>query len=217
VELEKIVKSILVSVQWDVWRFYLSAEQLIRQKVAVVSHVHLDHWLANLLEFDEVLVPEGIRVPEQFKNMNNIVYIDDFFRAEKLVFTHIGPRSLGRFLKLQLSTHSHWWLVRYMNCRVLFVGDVDQNDVPFVESFVAKTREMNRSINAVLLPSYGSAEAHGENIHDAIFELADRLRLSGVKIGALPHPIDAPWADYNAVRLQSLADISTFDIQKHEV
>lgn len=210
-----ILESILASIQWDTWKFYLSSKQLLNQNIAVVSHEHLDHWGANFSELDTVLVPEGIKVPEQFGRAKNIVYVDNFFKTKKLVFTHFGPKTLGRFLKEQLfGTHSRWWLVRYSNYRVLFVGDLDRADILTLENFVMKAMKMGKALSAVLLPSYGLTNEHGTGIRKALFEVADKLRSTGIKIGGLPHPIDAPWADWNAVRSRSLADELNFDIQK---
>ncbi len=46
-----IVESILASVQWDRWKFMLSASKLVKQNVAVISH-HVCQALRELREAD---------------------------------------------------------------------------------------------------------------------------------------------------------------------
>jgi hypothetical protein len=222
VELEKIVKSILASVQWDVWKFPLSARRLIKPEVVVISHRHLDHWDRNIQRFDMALIPYGIQIPEQFENLKNIISVSDFCKVEKIRFTPIGPTLLASLLQYPVSSlHARWWLSAYRNTRVLFVGDVDARETGIIEAFVSKMFEQDRPLSGLLLPSYGLTETHGEGVAFAIAELAEKLRNTfNVKIGGLPHPIYADWADYNAVRAHSLADIcvqpSDFGIQKFQ-
>jgi hypothetical protein len=205
---EKILKSILSSVQWDVWKFNLSGKQLVKQKLAIISHGHGDHIPSDLLTFDLVLLPSGIQVPRQLEALKNAVCVDRFCRVGKMQFAHIGPKTLTRMLGQYVpSTHARWWLTTYSKCNVLFIGDADARDVPVFMSFVDKMFSRGYQIHSVLLPSFGLTVSHGWNLCSAMLEAIDKLKNEyGIIIGGLPHPIVAEWADYNAVRSKSIVE-----------
>jgi hypothetical protein len=208
VTVEEAVKGILSSVQWDVWRFYLSAKQLIKQKIVVISHGHMDHWDRNVSNFDIVLVPPRVSIPRQLVGLKNIVSVYNFCRIGKIRFVPVGTRLLTRLLRQSVfPPHAMWWLCSHRDARVLFVGDLDSDETDVIKSFVSSMFKFDQPLSGVILPSYGLTKTHGVNARFAVSELAEDLRDTyNLKIGALPHPISADWADYNAVRVESLAD-----------
>jgi L-ascorbate metabolism protein UlaG (beta-lactamase superfamily) len=199
------VMSILVSVQWDRWRFMLPAKPLLKLDVAVVSHGHADHWHPNFWSKDVVVTPLQVSPPHQYKCLRNIIRIDDSLSLGRLKLRKIGRRELAVLLKADVETpHAFWWLAESPDTRVLFVGDMNLGDVRRVERFMAVTRYQDPSIRCVILPSFGGMDGHGgagrevcANVKSLAFDLSEAYN---VLLGALPHPISADWADFNAVR-----------------
>jgi hypothetical protein len=108
--------------------------------------------------------------------------------------------------------HAFWWLVSYSGVRVLFIGDLWAEDVETAGQFVSKMFEKNLPLNGMLLPSFGGVKKHGacvaREMSLSVEGLAWRLKDAfHITLGALPHPVKAEWADYNAVRLESLAGV----------
>jgi len=201
------VASILVSVQWDRWRFMLPAKPLLKLDVAVVSHGHADHWHPNFRQKDIVLSPREVAVPEQFRNQNNIIRVDSEETLGKVRFVKVGQRSLANLLRERVPPpHAFWWLVCVGNTRVIFVGDANVGDAVLLKRFSEKMFERNLPLHCALLPSFGGTVKHkssnARELSASFQELANELRdLYGMMIGALPHPVNADWADYNAFRL----------------
>jgi L-ascorbate metabolism protein UlaG (beta-lactamase superfamily) len=204
---EELVESIFASVQWDCWRFMLPAKPLLKLDVAVVSHGHADHWHPNFQQKDVVLVPAEVAVPSQFNNLSNIIRVSSDESLGSIRFMKVGWQSLATFIRKRISQpHAFWWLVRAGSARVLFVGDADLEDVALLERFTDKMFEQGLPLHGVLLPSFGGVAGHGaggaRELSAALGEFARELRgRYDVKIGALPHPVNADWADYAAVRL----------------
>jgi hypothetical protein len=209
-----LVESILASVQWDRWKFMLSAKKLCKQDVAVISHGHRDHWPANLAQKDVALVPWQVTVPREFHGLQNIHRVEDSAQLGKLRFVELNQRRVASFLDTHVpKPHASWWLAsagqHSRPTRVLFVGDVDVKDVPVARTTVIEMSERGFPLHGILLPSFGGVLTHGAgapkelsiSIRDLAYEARDA---HNIVVGALPHPIDAAWADYNASKLQSI-------------
>jgi len=199
------VMSILVSVQWDCWRFFLPAKPLVKLHVAVESHGDLDHWHSNLRRKDLVLVPWKLRIPDKYASLKNIVRVDRSIRVSKLKFTCLDLWTLKRLLQEEIKQpHAFWWLAESENAKVLFVGDVDAEDVSILRSTIHVMHQQKVALHSVLLPSYGGVTTHGARnpteISQLIKEIAQELQ-GCVVLGALPHPVHAEWANFNAVRM----------------
>ncbi len=204
------VMSILVSVQWDRWRFMLPAKPLLKLDVAIVSHGHLDHWGTNFPQKDFVLVPEKVRIPKCFVNLRNLLKVEKLEAFKGLSFTLLERRALSSFLRYPVQPpHAYWWLATYLGTCVLFVGDANMADVETLHKFAVRALDAGVPLKGVLLPSFGGTTMHGTfaqtELGNAIKELACELASLNMAIGGLPHPIEAPWADFNAVKLESLA------------
>lgn len=138
-------------------------------------------------------------------------------------FAKIGSRILSQFLGRSVVPHAFWWIVKFSNTALLFVGDLNIVDVATLTEFVDKIFERGRPLHGALVPSYVGVSEHGAadngDLSSSGANLAQTLQdAHGMEIGALPHPIDARWAQHNAISLQSVADLiyknSKFDIQK---
>jgi len=201
------VMSMLVSVQWDRWRFMLPAKPLLKLNVAVVSHGHQDHWHRNFRAKDAVVVPLQVPLPYAFTDLRNVVYTEGAVSFGALKLRKLGRRELSLLLKRNIETpHAFWWLAEANGCGVLFVGDMNANDAEIVSRLMAVAHQQFSPIRAVLLPSFGGVEGHGGKamevsirIGELALELADAYNLL---LGAMPHPVNADWADFNAVPAQ---------------
>jgi hypothetical protein len=96
-------------------------------------------------------------------------------------------------------------------CRIISVADADVRDTVLLRTTVAEMFRRGTPIHGAILPSFGGVSVHGAmastELAAAIERLAHDLRdIYGATVGGLPHPVDADWADYNAVRLPSIAD-----------
>jgi len=191
-----VVESILASVQWDRWQFMLSAWKLVKQNVAVISHSHRDHWTKNLAEKDVVLVPQEVTVPNELQYLKNVHCVEYSARSGKLGLIELNQRRLAMFLNTRVpKPHAFWWLVNagshFRRTRVLFIGDMDANDMPTARSFVAEMFERGLRIHGALLPSFGGVSTHDAKhpaeLAVAVESLAYELRdIHGVMVGALP-------------------------------
>jgi hypothetical protein len=183
----------------------LSAKKLCRQDVAVVSHGHRDHWATNLVEKDVVLVPRETRVPMKLAPIRNIVSVDYSEKTGSIQFVKLGRERLSALLEERISTpHAFWWLARSKQTRVLFVGDVNVEDVPVARAFVAEMSKRDLPLSAAILPSFGGVSGHNSELPRQLASSIERLSydlqdVHGMVLGALPHPVDAKWATYNAV------------------
>jgi L-ascorbate metabolism protein UlaG (beta-lactamase superfamily) len=200
-----IVRRILVSAQWDVWEFpQFSEYPLTAQRVLVISHNHKDHIDKHPERFNTVLYPVGLPVPEQLRNLKNLVLVDRSERIGKIVFTQIGPRRLSRILHQEIeSLHARWWIASTAGVGVLFIGDLDRQEIPIVKQFAEVAQEFG--VRCILLPSYGGLGTHGAtaplDMKEAVGSLAHDLNTRGLLVGGLPHPIAPDWTDMVAVRV----------------
>jgi hypothetical protein len=204
-----LVESILASVQWDRWKFMLSAKKLCKQDVAVVSHSHLDHWATNLVQKDVVMVPAEVTVPRQLLNARNILRVSYSAKVRPLHLIKLGAREIAAFVRNESIRHVHasWWIIDSQKTRVLFIGDLDAPDVGAVRAFVGRAYEQDLKVQGTILPSYGGVSTHrareptqlSETVTKLAYALHDVYR---IRMAALPHPIEAEWADYNAQALQ---------------
>jgi len=211
---EDLVASIFASFQWDCWKFALPfAKPLLKVNMAVVSHNHRDHLATNLPEKDVVLIPSRIEVPSCFANLRSLLRVDRYEQFGAVVFSLMDRRAISEFLRCPVKRpHAFWWVVSCLGVRVLFIGDLWAEDVETAEWFASKMFEKDLSLNGVLLPSYGGVKKHGAvavrelglNVENLAFWLKDVFH---VTVGALPHPVEAKWADYNAVKLENLAGV----------
>lgn len=205
----ELVESILASVQWDRWRFYIpTAKPLLKQDVAVTSHGHSDHWHQNFSSKDIVLAPREIRPPEEFANLKNITYVDFMEKLGKIKFFKIGRKEVEMVLAKAIKEplHAFWWLAEAGSVRVLFVGDMNVADAEVLQSFCNRMPELGRPLHGILLPSFSGVKGHGSvkpvELMSKLPIIADVLRRRySLIIGALPHPVRAEWADINATRL----------------
>lgn len=210
-----LVESILASVQWDRWRFNLSAKKLCKQDVAVISHSHEDAWRARLAEKDLVIVPRGLRVPQRFHSLRNILEVDYSTRVDRLALTPVYRSTVARVTELRIPKrlHSVWWhaagKTKSAEANVIFVGDMDLPEGEYLLTFIGRLLEINRPVQGIILPSYGGVvNAHGagtlplqlaQEVERTAVELHD---LYGLRLFGVPHPIsEAPWAERNAVEL----------------
>lgn len=206
----------MASVQWDRWQFMLSAPRLVKQDVTVISHSHRDHWARNLAEKDVILVPQEVSVPTEHRSLTTIVAVSYAERIGKMRFIKLDRRRLHLYLDQTVDTpHAFWWLVSSKHhdnvCRVIWVADANVRDAVLLRATVAEMFRRGTPIHGAILPSFGGVSAHGTmastELATAIEGLAHDLRdIHGATIGGLPHPVDATWADYNAVRLPSIDD-----------
>jgi len=100
------VMSILVSVQWDCWRFMLPAKPLLNLDVAVVSHGDLDHWHQNFWEKDLLLVPWWLRIPDRFSCLKNIYRVGSTVSVGQLEFKVLLAKLCWRWLSIERLTHT---------------------------------------------------------------------------------------------------------------
>lgn len=214
-----LVESILTSVQWGRWQFMLSAPKLCDQDVAIVAHSHRDDWATNFTEKDTVLVPRDVSVPAQYGGLRSVLLVDNGVRIGKLQFACLRPQTVASITQLSLRRlHSFWWLVSVKGkAQTLYVADADVQDIGHIQRFTDAMLGRGRPLEMVMLPSYGRVKGtHGSkeplDLSSAIERLAFVLKdVYSLTVTALPHPIDADWADYNAVTLPSLAD-ETYNI-----
>ena len=111
--------------------------------------------------------------------------------------------------------HSDWWYVLDAKSKtgVFFIGNIDFPEINVIEPFVDYILNISgRPLNAVLLPSYGGVSpglhrvpqvanpsALQESIENAVKSI--KAKHKDLRFGALPHPIDAPWSDFQFQRL----------------
>jgi hypothetical protein len=144
-------------------------------------------------------------VPKQLGNLKNLVLVDQSERIGKLVFTQIGPRRLSGILHQEIeSLHARWWIAySTAGVGVLFIGDLDRQEIPIVKQFAEVAQEFG--VRCILLPSYGGLGTHGAtaplDMREAVGSLAHDLNTRGLLVGGLPHPIAPDWTDMVAVRV----------------
>mgnify|MGYP000726813668 CR=1 FL=1 len=201
------VMSILVSVQWDCWRFMLPAKPLLNLDVAVVSHSHLDHWHENFREKDLLFVPWWLHVPERFSDLGNVYRVGSTASIGQLEFRVLNKTTLKKVLHRRVDTHAYWWLVRskHKNVSLLFIGDLDLEDVDVLWEFISRFGA-RYNIRCSLLPSFGGVTKHGveapAELQCSVKNMAQKLRSElNVAVGSLPHPVNVGWADFTAVRI----------------
>jgi L-ascorbate metabolism protein UlaG (beta-lactamase superfamily) len=201
------VMSILVSVQWDRWRFMLPAKPLLKLDVAVVSHGHADHWHPNFWQKDLVLLPRGIKVPEGFSSLRNAVQVDRYISLKGLQLLKLDGRALRQLLGPNTpNPHASWWIATSSGARVLFIGDMNIVDAETALHFIRESYMSNAQVHGVVLPSFGGVMTHGardarevaREAADVAFSLAEKFN---VAVGAVPHPVPGCWADFNAVAI----------------
>ena len=199
----------MASVQWDRWQFMFSAKKLHKLKINphLLSHGHFgDHlWIADPAQL--LLVPEEIRFPNDIKH-NNTVYVGRHATVGKMHFTKLRGHDVGRLIGDETvdSTHAFWWIVDSAKTRALFIGDMDLADVRVARAFIERSYDQDLKIHAILLPSFGGVTTHGSlqplKLANTMSELAYDLRdIYRITIAALPHPVEADWANYNATHL----------------
>jgi len=212
-----LVESILASVQWDRWQFMLSARKLCRQDVVVISHGHRDHLAANLLEKDIVLIPGWLRLPSELQRLGALVTVDySSAVSKKLLLANIWTGRLRRILGHPIQRlHGSWWVASSGLTNVVFVGDLDLHETQLIAEFINHLLQAEQHVSGILLPSYGGIDgSHGalkvNELANAVENLAFDLKdVYKVKAAALPHPVEATWADYNAFRLPAVSDVGT--------
>lgn len=121
-------------------------------------------------------------------------------------FTCIDNRLLRSFIGKPFPTpHAFWWLVRCFNVGVLFIGDMNVHDVDTARTFIDEIFKRGISLHGVLLPSFGGVTTHGAKkpleLKNLIGGFAQKMHAQGILLGALPHLVNAGWADYNALRI----------------
>ena len=198
----------MASVQWDRWQFMLSTPKLCKQDVAVISHSHRDHWATNLTEKDTIFLPASVVIPKGFQSLRNVYRVEYSTHMEKLRLTALNQDRLEALLRPAVpKPHAFWWLVstgpQQRRARVLFIGDVAMNDVSTARAMIAEMFRRDLPIHGVLLPSFGGVLAHeakhAMDLATSIERFAYECRdIHDITVAALPHPIDASWADYNA-------------------
>jgi hypothetical protein len=100
---------------------------------------------------------------------------------------------------------------RQQRTRVIFIGDLNMEDVFVARALVAELFKRDLPIHGSILPSFGGVSNHNTesptqlttSLEGLVHELHD---IHGITTAALPHPVSAGWADYNATRLQSIID-----------
>jgi hypothetical protein len=113
--------------------------------------------------------------------------------------------------------HCDWWNISSEKSQIgiLFIGNLDFPEVQVIEPFVDYIVERSgRPLNAILLPSYGGVSAGLHQIpqgasplalQQSIEKVVDSIiksKHSHLKFGALPHPIDASWSEFQFLRLR---------------
>jgi hypothetical protein len=206
-----IVESILASVQWDRWKFMLSAPKLVKQDVAVISHGHRDHWATNLAEKDVVFIPREVEVPSGLSLIRNAIAVDYSEKIDKLRFIKLRRDRIANFIQDEdtPTPHAFWWLVMSKQTRTLFIGDLNVRDVTVARAFVAEMSKRDLPLAAAVLPSFGGVSSHDSKwprqLTFSVEELGYDLRdVYGMVLGALPHPVNANWATYNASPIPSI-------------
>jgi glyoxylase-like metal-dependent hydrolase (beta-lactamase superfamily II) len=201
-----LVERILASVQWDRWIFPISFSKpinLVNQKVAVISHEHRDHWIGTE-RAELVLYPKEVHPPYYGRSLLPVGEYPE--RIDKLVFVKLNKRRIERLIgKAIPRPHAFFWLIdgswRGEDARILFVGDMNLSDVRTVQEVVEKITS-STFLNAVILPSFGGVNGHGGTnllLALAVDELARELKEEyKIMVNALPHPVPAKWATYNA-------------------
>jgi hypothetical protein len=197
----------------------LSAKKLCKQDVAVISHGHRDHWATNLVQMDTILIPQQVTVPNECQTLNNFMRVDYSVRLGKLDIIKLDQRRLTDYLGERLPRvhvpHAFWWLLapthRHEDARILFVGDLDIDDIRTLRVVVAEMFRRDTPLHGVLLPSFGGITSHGiggpKELSTKVRNLAHDLHdMHSIALGGLPHPLNADWADYNAATLPSITE-----------
>jgi len=212
-----LAERILTSAQYDRWRFMLSAQKLCRQDVAVISHSHIDAWSANLPQKDVVVIPAGLRVPENHRGLRNILQVEYSARIDGLSLTPIYRSTVERLTTLRIpkKLHAVWWHIKGTSgpeeANIIFLGDMDVSEGKYLLSFVGRLLELNRAVQGVILPSYGGVKyAHGaESLPQQLAQEVERTALElrdlyGLHLFAAPHPLPEPaWAELSAVEVSN--------------
>jgi hypothetical protein len=184
----------------------LPAKPLLKLDIAVVSHGHADHWHPNFGLKNLVLVPWKATIPAGY-NGRNILKVEELRGLGKMSFKCIDTALLNSFIGRKVPTpHAFWWLATASTARVLFIGDMNAEDAETARLFVREARARGLTLAGALLPSFGGVSGHSardpRELARAVGELAASLREKyGLVIGGLPHPVNAQWANYNAVRI----------------
>lgn len=203
--------SLMNSAQWDNWIFGG------QEPLMVVSHKHNDHWAVNTTDKAVVLVSDRNIVPRRFNHLNSIVPVEHSAIVRGTKFIKLDAAVIRNIIgPIHANPHATWWIATRghgtARTRLLFVGDMNIEDARTIRKFISVSFERNLPLHGAMLPSFGGTLKHGvmypREMTEAVTELAYLLRdRHDMTLAGLPHPVDAEWADVNATRLQSLADM----------
>lgn len=192
------VKERLKRIQFDRWTYSGLDESVI------VSHTHEDHDPTTCMD-----IPGTIYV--------HVVHFQHLRKHEGVPIEQVDPRERGARIekgfygiplyKKELEEryeiavpdgklHAAWWLLKTIEGKAMFVGELDSPEVELVSDIVER-----EGLSVVILPSYGgmseiSAKRHRfrdpqdkKELKRKIARLAKNLKGRGLEAWAVPHPV----------------------------
>ncbi|MDV3293936.1 MAG: hypothetical protein LYZ70_06665 [Nitrososphaerales archaeon] len=201
------VHAILAKIQFDHW-VIIGAAPIC----SLMSHSHSDHHPEECSVYQTPIVASTRQVELGRVHTNNLpVASDNYQKYDKLYFWYLDRTRMNAQSEPKLRRfHADWWYVTDGDAGLLFIGDLDLEEIPAIEDTVNYVMNAaQRPLSAVLLPSYGGIKAtHGvpadadpQLLSREVAKLAKKLGEKGLRVGGLPHPVRAPWSDLDFQRL----------------
>jgi len=199
------LNSLVASIQFDQWIMVLGAP-----RCTVVSHLDEDHD-PFLTRNTPPIIINGRMLSSRSKINSTLFYtVDPSAPAihSGMVFW-LTEDIRNKCQNIIKNFHADWWYIHSKTSGLLFVGDLNYPEIPVIP-IVVKYIKTYRPLDAVLLPSYGGINPPAHHIPedvgptvmaDAIATVAQNLKKEGIKVGGLPHPVPAPWSDFEFLRL----------------
>jgi hypothetical protein len=202
-DLNEELNDLVASIQFDQWILVLGAP-----RCTVVSHLDEDHdptkcaFYATPLVINSHAPTKGLTLkvdPDTCELHGGLC----FWLLDKLRVD--AQRPYVRCTKF----HAEWWYICSKKVGLLFIGDLDYPEIAVIQTIVDYIRS-RRPLNAVLLPSYGGINHPYHKVPeggrptlmaDSIASVVRSLKKLGIKVGGLPHPIEADWSDFPFTRL----------------
>jgi len=204
-DLNEELNDLVASIQFDQWILVLGAP-----RCTVVSHLDEDHDPFLTRNTPPIII--NSKKLRSRPNINSALFyavdpkIPAIYKGMVFWLTENIRNECQNIIK---NFHADWWYIRSKTSGLLFIGDLYYPEVPVIPMVVKYIRDYH-PLDTVLLPSYGGINPPTHNIPegfrptamaDAIAELALKLKKEGIKVGGLPHPVPAPWSDFDFVRL----------------
>jgi len=201
------VYTILTKIQFDHW-VIIGAAPIC----SLMSHSHSDHHPELCSVYHDPIIASTRQVEQgRVHTINLPVASDSYQKYGGMYFWNLDKIRIKAQAQLKLKKfHTDWWYITDGDVGVLFIGDLDLQEIPVIEETVNYIMKVaQRPLNAVLLPSYGGIKGTHGVLVDAdpqllsreVAKLVKKLKEKGLRVGGLPHPIRAPWSDFDFQRL----------------